>query len=50
MHVIEHHQQGIAMIDRFLPRLTRPDVRAMAERMKADQQKEIQDLQAKVQQ
>ena len=48
MHVIEHHQQGISMIDRFLPRLTRPDVRAMAERMKADQQKEIQDLQAKL--
>ena len=49
MHVIEHHKQGIAMIDRFLPLLTRPDVRAMAEQMKADQQKEVQDLQAKIQ-
>ena len=50
MHVIEHHEQGIAMIDRFLPRLTRPDVREMAERMKADQQKEIQDMRAEIQQ
>ena len=50
MHAIEHHQQGVAMIDRFLPRLTRADVRAMAEKMKADQQREIQDMQSKLQQ
>ena len=49
MNVIQHHEEGIAMIDGFLPRLRRPDVRAMAERMKADQQKDIQDLRAKMQ-
>jgi uncharacterized protein (DUF305 family) len=48
MNVIEHHKQGIAMIDRFRPRLTREDVRSMAQRMKTDQEQEIRELQAKL--
>jgi uncharacterized protein (DUF305 family) len=44
MHTVMHHREGIQMIDQFLPRLTRPELRTMAERMKADQQADIQKL------
>jgi uncharacterized protein (DUF305 family) len=44
MHTIAHHREGIQMIDQFLPRLMRPELRSMAERMKADQQADIQKL------
>jgi uncharacterized protein (DUF305 family) len=44
MHTIAHHREGIGMIDQFLPRLTRPELRTMAERMKADQSADIQKL------
>lgn len=40
-NVVRHHRDGIRMIDEILSRLTKPDVRQMAERMKADQQREI---------
>lgn len=46
-HVIMHHQEGVKMIDDFLPRLKRPEVRQMAEKMRADQQREIQEFQKK---
>ena len=46
--VIAHHQEGIPMIDQFLPRSTKPEVRQMAEMMKADQQAEITELQGKL--
>lgn len=46
-HVIMHHQEAIKMIDDFLPRLTRADVRQMAEKMRTDQQREIREFQAK---
>lgn len=46
--VVEHHREGIAMIDQFLPRLAKPSVRAMADRMRADQQREIDEFQAMV--
>lgn len=46
-HIIMHHQEGIRMIDDFLPRLTRANVRQMAEKMRADQQREIQEFQRK---
>ena len=49
MNVIAHHREGIAMIDRFLPQLTNPQVRQMAERMRADQQKDIQEHEGKMQ-
>lgn len=37
----KHHQQALQMIDRFLPQLTRPELKQMAEQMKADQTREI---------
>ena len=40
-NAIRHHQEALQMIDRFLPRLTRPDLKQMAEKMKADQTSEI---------
>jgi uncharacterized protein (DUF305 family) len=46
---IAHHEEGIAMIDRFMQRFTKPDVRAMAERMRGEQQREIAELQGKLQ-
>lgn len=45
--VIMHHQEGIKMIDDFLPRLTRANVRQMAQEMRAAQQREIQEFQPK---
>jgi uncharacterized protein (DUF305 family) len=49
MMVIDHHKEGIAMVDRFLPQLTNPQVRQIAERTKADQQKDIQEHEGKMQ-
>ena len=46
-HIVMHHQEGIKMIDQFLPRLTKPELKQMAEKMRADQQKEIQEFQRK---
>lgn len=45
--VIDHHRAGIAMIDSVSPRLTKDRVRAMAQKMKSDQEKEIADFQKK---
>ena len=45
---ITHHEEGVGMIDRFLPRFTKPDVRQMAEQMRAEQQQEVQELQRKL--
>lgn len=39
--IIKHHEQAITMVDEFLPKLTRPELKAMAARMKADQAREI---------
>jgi uncharacterized protein (DUF305 family) len=47
---VGHHREGIAMIDQYLPRLTKAPVRRMAEKMKADQQREIEELQGKLSQ
>jgi uncharacterized protein (DUF305 family) len=46
-HVVMHHREGVRMIDEFLARLTRPDVRQMAEKMKADQTREIAEFERK---
>lgn len=40
-NVIKYHQEGLQMIDRFLPQLTRPELKQMAQKMKADQTREI---------
>ena len=45
-HVIAHHREGVQMTDRMLPHLT-GDVKAMAEKSKADQQREIQEFEKK---
>jgi len=44
---VQHHQEGVQMVDEMLPRFTKADVRQMAEKMKADQQKEITEFQRK---
>lgn len=46
--VIKHHQDGIKMIDQYLPKLTKPDVKTMAQKMKADQTQEIAAFQKKL--
>lgn len=45
--VIDHHREGIAMIDQHLTHLTDPKVRQMAEKMRADMEKEIQEFERK---
>lgn len=45
--VVQHHQEGIAMIDSLAPRFTRDEIRAMAQKMKTDQQREIAEFQRK---
>lgn len=48
-HVIAHHREGIQMMDQHLPHLT-GEVRQMTERMRADQQREIQEFERKMNQ
>jgi uncharacterized protein (DUF305 family) len=45
--VIGHHREGIAMIDSTVPHLSKDEVKRMAEKMKADQQREITAFQRK---
>jgi uncharacterized protein (DUF305 family) len=44
--VVAHHREGVAMAQRMQPQLT-GDVRAMAEKMVAEQQREIQEFERK---
>lgn len=46
--VIVHHRDGVAMIDRFMPRLADPELRRMAAEMRAGQQREIDRLERKL--
>lgn len=46
--VIAHHEEGIQMIDQQMPNLTMDHVRLMAEKMRGDQQREIQELEGKL--
>ena len=46
--VIKHHQEGIKMMDEFLSTLTDAKLKAMTQRMRADQQREISELQQKL--
>lgn len=46
-HVVQHHQQATQMIDHHLPMLKDAKVKAMAERMKRDQTREIEEFQRK---
>ena len=45
--VVAHHREGVKMINDFLGRLTKPEVKQMAEKMKADQEKEIKEFESK---
>ena len=45
--VVDHHREGIAMIDRHMPHLTDPKVKQMAEKMKQDQEREIAEFEKK---
>ena len=38
------HYEAIKMVDQFLPRLTNPKLKQMAEKMKADQTRQIAEL------
>ena len=46
-HVVMHHRAGMQMIDRFMPRLQNAEVKSMAEKMRADQQREIAEFERK---
>jgi uncharacterized protein (DUF305 family) len=46
--VIAHHEEALKMTNDIESRLTKPAVRAMAQKMKADQQKEIAELRSKL--
>ena len=46
-HVIAHHREGIQMIEQNLPQLA-PEARQMAERMRTEQQREIEEFERKM--
>ena len=46
--IVKHHQEGIKMMDEYAPRVQRADVRQMIDKMRTDQQREIQQLSAKM--
>ena len=46
-HVVMHHQEALKMIDDFLPRLQNPQLKAMAQKMRTDQAREIADFERK---
>ncbi len=45
--VVAHHQRAVTMVDAYLPKAKRADVKAMAEQMKRDQRAEIKKLERK---
>lgn len=47
-HVVMHHQQAIKMVDAYLPTAKVGEIKTMAEKMKADQAKEITELERKM--
>lgn len=47
-HTIMHHQQAIKMVDAYLPKAKNATVKQMAEKIKADQTREISELQQRV--
>lgn len=47
-NVITHHQQAVKMVDDYLPKAKAAKVKSMAEKMKADQTKELAVVQARL--
>lgn len=45
--IAQHHREGIAMMDDFQSRVQRPEVRQMIDRMRTEQQQEIQQFERK---
>lgn len=45
--MVQHHREAVQMVDEMMPRFTKANVKAMAEKMKADQQREITEFQRK---
>lgn len=48
-HIVMHHQAAVKMVDDFLPRLQKAEVRQLAEKLRSEQQQEIQEFQRKQQ-
>lgn len=48
--VVAHHREGVQLIERYLPRLESRELRQMAERMRDEQRREIQEFERKMQQ
>ena len=46
--IVQHHREAIRMMDEFQPRVQRAEVRQMIDRMRADQQREIREFEAKL--
>lgn len=46
-HIVMHHQEGVKMVDEYLPRLKRADVRQLAQQMRTEQTREISEFQRK---
>lgn len=47
-NVVQHHQEALKMIDDYLPKSKKPALKTMAEKMKADQTREIAEFQQKI--
>ncbi len=47
-NTIDHHRQGVQMIDKYLPNLTHPDVKTLAQRMRSAQVREIAEMTKKL--
>lgn len=47
-NTVAHHREAVAMIDQYMARLSRSDVKAMAEMMKAEQLREIAEFERKM--
>lgn len=47
-NVIAHHREAIKMVDEMMPKLANAEVKQMAAKMKADQQKEIAAMEKKL--
>lgn len=45
--VVQHHREGIRMMEDFRPRVQRPEVQQMIDRMRTEQEREIRELERK---
>lgn len=46
-HTVMHHQQAVKMVDEYLPKAKNAELKAMAQKMKADQTREIAEFEQK---